>query len=417
VLPGIKESNPVLLQAFMRVALTGEADRLEAFIPQMDKWVSIAVYCPQTGYLVVTFDDITKRKQTEKALVESEKQLYQIVQFLPEAILVINLKGEVVAWNKPMEIMTGIAAQDMIGKGNYAYALPFYGIRRPILADMVLLTVEAADGVYYDIKREGDVLTAETYVPNLQGKSVYLWGIACLLRNSRGEVIGAIETIRDITAIQMARNKLNASLEEKDILLKEIQHRVKNNMQVVSSLLSLQSGFIKDKDDLSMFQESQNRISSMALVYKKLYQSKDLANIDIKEYAGELVDNLMDAYSLDAERIQTIVDIDNILLNLDLAIPCGLLINELISNALKYAFPAERQGKITIALHRAQGDRIEMTVADDGIGFPDNFDYKEGRTLGMELVHMLAEQQLGGTIETRHSGGTEFRITFPIAAA
>jgi PAS domain S-box-containing protein len=208
-----------------------------------------------------------------------------------------------------------------------------------------------------------------------------------------------------------AESQIKASLIEKELLLKEIHHRVKNNMQVISSLLELQSGFVMDKTDALMFQESQQRINSMSLVYNKLYQSRDLANISFAEYVNSLVANLMESYSLNEDRITARINIREIEIEIDLAIPCGLIINEAITNSLKYAFPDNRQGNIWIDIQQ-KGKQITMVLGDNGIGIPSNIDFINTKTLGMTLIQMLVIQQLGGKIELKRDCGTEYIIRF-----
>ena len=225
------------------------------------------------------------------------------------------------------------------------------------------------------------------------------------------------------TALENARlyAEIKQSLEEKEVLLKEIHHRVKNNLQVISSLLYLQSKNIKDKGTLAVFQESQNRVRSMALVHERLYQSPDLARVDFAGYVRSLANYLLRSYGVNPNVIKLKIHLDNVLLGVDTAIPCGLIINELVSNSLKHAFPAppfipparggERGGgEIRIEL-RADDGQFTLMVSDNGVGFPRDLDFRDAGSLGLQLVNTLVEQ-LEGTIELDRSGGTTFKITF-----
>ncbi|MDO9529416.1 MAG: PAS domain S-box protein, partial [Syntrophales bacterium] len=196
--------------------------------------------------------------EMEKALIESEQQLADIINFLPDATLAIDLDGKVVAWNRAIEEMTGVKAEDMLGKGNYEYALPFYGTRRPILIDLVLKPDSEIEEKYAFVRREGDALLAEAVVPFVKAPELFLWGKASPMYDHKGTVVGAIESIRDITDRKQAERKVRQSLLEKKVMLKEIHHRVKNNMQVISSLLNLQAGHIKDEQALELFKECQS---------------------------------------------------------------------------------------------------------------------------------------------------------------
>ena len=208
-----------------------------------------------------------------------------------------------------------------------------------------------------------------------------------------------------------ANDRLHQSLQEKVVLLKEIHHRVKNNMQVVSSLLSLQTRDITSPRELEMFVNSQNRIKTMALIHEKLYQSDDLARVDFSDYIPALIASLFETYKISPQDISLQVDVVDVLLDLDQAIPCGLMLNELISNSLKYAFPNGRKGKITVQLGPYK-EGTRLVVRDDGVGLPEGFDYRKSKSLGLQLINILSRQLQGG-IELRSESGTEFAITFP----
>jgi len=196
------------------------------------------------------------------------------------------------------------------------------------------------------------------------------------------------------------------------VLLREIHHRVKNNMQIVSSLLRLQSRYTKDKQILDIFKASQNRIETMAFIHEKLYQSKDLARVDFTDYVNTLTRNLFTTYGVSTARIKLNIDIKNVSLPLDNAILCGLIINELVSNSLKHAFPTNKQGKIKIALHPINKNKWELIVSDNGVGIPEDIDFRNTESLGLHLVTILAEDQLRGEINLNRTEGTEFKIKF-----
>ncbi|MBI5409631.1 MAG: sensor histidine kinase [Nitrospirae bacterium] len=212
-------------------------------------------------------------------------------------------------------------------------------------------------------------------------------------------------------ALKGSHEKLRASLGEKDILLKEIHHRVKNNMQVVSSLLNLQADQIEDRRYVEMFNESRNRIRAMALVHEKLYQSSDLANINFNDYIASLAKSLLMFYGKNYGGVSMKIDALDINLAIDAAIPCGLIINELISNSLKHAFPEGRKGAVLISFKKTDNE-YELTVSDDGAGIPEGFDVSKTKSLGLQLVSNLVEHQLQGRLELHREKGTEFRIRF-----
>ncbi|MGD2249156.1 MAG: histidine kinase N-terminal 7TM domain-containing protein [Candidatus Methanofastidiosia archaeon] len=230
------------------------------------------------------------------------------------------------------------------------------------------------------------------------------------LTDWRDNLVSQIIVLRDITERKKVEEKIKSSLKEKEVLLREIHHRVKNNLQIVSSLLNLQSQYIKDKEYTNMINESQNRIRSMALIHEKLYQSEELARINADEYIKTLVKELFRSYAVNTNWVTPTMDIEDIPLSVDTAIPLGLIINELVSNSLKHAFP-HKKGEIKVIFHSSNGDMC-LSVIDDGIGLPGNINFKTTKTLGLRLVTILAKDQLDGDIELNRAKGTAFHITF-----
>lgn len=221
--------------------------------------------------------------------------------------------------------------------------------------------------------------------------------------------------LRDVTERMLNEERVKASLREKEALLKEIHHRVKNNLQVVSSLLGLQSRVVADLETRKMFQESQDRIHSMALLHESLYQSHSLSQINFPEYIRQLANHLFQSYGVSADRIHLRTNLDSLSLSLDAAVPCGLIINELVSNSLKYAFPDGRQGEVRIELHGLSDGTTRLVVADNGVGLKAEVDWVNTRSLGLRLVRTLA-QQLGAQLEVNTSRGMEVQLAFAAAA-
>lgn len=229
-----------------------------------------------------------------------------------------------------------------------------------------------------------------------------------LIKDEKGNPSFMAITVIDITERKKQEDRILASLNEKEVLLREIHHRVKNNMQIISSLLSLQSGYLKNGRDLGIIRESQNRIKSMALIHEKLYRSENLANINAKEYFMDIADGLVRSYG--AHGVKVTVEVGDVSLGMDAAIPCGLIVNELVSNSLKHAFP-HGSGEVHVALSSADGI-MELVVRDNGVGMPERIEFRNTDTLGLRLVTTLAEDQLGGRITLRRDKGTEFCIQF-----
>lgn len=217
--------------------------------------------------------------------------------------------------------------------------------------------------------------------------------------------------LRDVTERALSEERLRASIREKEVLLKEVHHRVKNSLQVVSSLLGLQARLISDCGAKKQFEDSQHRIQSMALLHETLYRSNSLDKLDFSEYLRRLTEQIFRSHRT-SQRVRLHIDLEQVPLHMDVAVPCGLIVTELISNALKYAFPCARQGEVRLELHRIDRDGAVLTVADNGVGLPPDVDWVNARTLGLRLVRALA-QQLRATIKLEGSAGTRFRIYFP----
>jgi len=223
------------------------------------------------------------------------------------------------------------------------------------------------------------------------------------------KLAGRIWSFRDVTARHKVEEALRASLREKEVLLREIHHRVKNNMQVITSLLNLQAKSISDGPVRALFDESKARVASMALIHEKLYRSEDLASIDFGAYTAGLARDLVRLY--DRPEIGVSVDMGGVFLDVNLGVPCGLIINELISNSLKHAFPGGRRGTIRVGMREGPEGAIVLTVSDDGIGLPAGFDVRESESLGLQLV-MVLSGQIRGSVEVGSGPGAAFFIRF-----
>jgi PAS domain S-box-containing protein len=247
----------------------------------------------------------------------------------------------------------------------------------------------------------------EVYEKNLGG---YFVVTASPIKDNEGNILGSIHIAHDITEIKKIEDELEKALEEKDTQMKEIYHRVKNNLMVISSLLNLQSRYIKDKESQDIFKESQNRTKSMALIHEKLYQSTDLKNINFGDYIQKLSNDLYNAYVTNKRFIKLNVDVNDIMLDIDTSIPLGLIFNELVTNSLQHAFPQGKSGEINIKFY-SKDDKYILEVKDNGIGFPDDINYKNSDSLGLKLITSLTEQ-IGGIIKLDNTSGTSFKIIF-----
>jgi two-component sensor histidine kinase len=243
------------------------------------------------------------------------------------------------------------------------------------------------------------------------------------LRETQKAVLNILDDLEaEKTLIEKARGKVvrsehavRISLREKEVLLKEIHHRVKNNLQVISSLLNLQARYLPDPAAREIFRGSQHRVQSIALVHEKLYQSADLAHVGFSDYAAALLDNLFETFDAHERGISKIVDVGAVRLGVDIAVPCGLIVNELVTNALKHAFPNGRKGTVRVVLCEGEDGALDLTVGDDGVGMPPDLDPRKTSSLGLDLVFTFAAQ-IDATVEIGNQNGTSFRFRFRKAA-
>jgi len=242
------------------------------------------------------------------------------------------------------------------------------------------------------------------------GKTRYMAAHIRIPQKTKYNKINIYGTIQDISDIKITETRLKESVKEKETLLREIHHRVKNNMQIISSLLNLQTRYVNDYESINILKESQNRVKSMAMIHEKLYGSKNFNKVNFPDYIENLVWDLFHSYSINNDTIRPILEIDDVELNIETSIPCGLIITELISNCFKYAFPNNRKGELKVSLENKENSYV-LTISDNGIGFPKNIDFKNTKTLGLELVNNLVEQ-IDGNIQLNKNQGTEFVIKF-----
>lgn len=331
----------------------------------------------------------------EKLIREAEERYRNLFDNANDAILTVDREDRVTSWNRSAERIFGWTSAEIIGNK----LLP-------------LMFEQVSDKDYLrNAVSGGTVSGVETTLLRKDGRKIDVSMTVSPLLDINKNVTGLSGIIRDVTERKRAEEEIKKALKEKEILLREIHHRVKNNMQIISSLLKLQSGYIKDQKSKDMYKESQNRIITMSLIHEKLYQSRDLSKIDLRGYIRDLVTGLFQSYEVDAGKIALDIDVQNVPIGINSAIPCGLVINELVSNSLKYAFPQGRAGEIKISL-RSVDDMIELIVADNGVGIPGDIDFRKTESWGLRLVKILAENQLHAEINLDRSKGTEFKIKF-----
>ncbi|NJD51947.1 MAG: PAS domain S-box protein [Candidatus Methanoperedens sp.] len=337
--------------------------------------------------------DISERKEAEKELLKFKLG----IERSNEAIFMTNIDGQITYVNPAFEKTYGYSREESLGK-------------KPNILKSGLIPPEAYK-LFWETLLSKKVMSGELINKTKNGRFINVDGSANPILNNEGNIVGFLAIQRDITERKFADEQIKSSLKEKEVLLREIHHRVKNNMQIISSLLSHQMDNITDKNITEIFIDSQNRIISMSLVHEKLYHSRDLRNIDFGEYINDLGASLFQSYNIHPENIKLNINVNNIYLDIDHAIPTGLIINELITNSLKYAFPKDIKGEITI-IFRSKGEILQLVVGDNGIGFPKDLDFRKTRSLGLHLVTILTENQLHGKIDMNSNKGTEFIIEF-----
>jgi len=356
--------------------------------------------------------DITKRKKAEKELhllrdhlqelvdlrttelKESERRYRAIFEQAADAIIIFDSNtGKILWFNRRAHESIGYSHEEF----KRLEVSDFQIIKQPEQIEKHIIKNIKVDSEFYETKfrtKDGIILDVQ-----VSTEPIILNGRRCCQ-----------SMIRDITEYKKSQEKIKRALEEKQILLTEIQDRIKNNLQLINSLLSLQASNIKNKQEKELYLETRNRILSMAIVHEKMYSSKDFSRIDIREFVQSLKPYLFQTYGIQQDKINMNIEITSVFLGLDKAVPCGMLMNELISNSLKYGFPGNKKGKIFIYMH-SKNRTISLIIRDNGIGLSENIDIYQPETLGFRLVKSLIGQ-LKGTIEVIRNGGTTFKIMF-----
>jgi PAS domain S-box-containing protein len=339
--------------------------------------------------------EIASHIRTRQRLNANQKYTRLLLDSSIDVICACDQEGVITEFNHEAQSTFGYSAKEVFGKDFsvlYAETNQYLVVRNIISEDGNFL------GEVMHIKSNGEKFPA--YIS------------ASILKNERGENIGMMSISRDITRIKETEEQLKKSVHEKDILLKEIHHRVKNNMQVISSILKLQSAYVKDKRTIELLDECRNRIASMAFIHATLYMTKDFTRINFAEYVSNIASNLKQSYVTPDKKIVLKLDVPKIFLHIDDAIPCGLIINELLSNSFKYGFVKKKKGSVGI-LVKVKKENIILAIWDDGAGFPKKVDYRNTESLGLQLVISLTEQ-LNGKLKmnTKAREGTKYILAF-----
>jgi PAS domain S-box-containing protein len=334
-------------------------------------------------------EDVTERKRAEEALRIERDNLTRILESMEDGVYIVNQQYDI-------EYVNSLLMKEF-GHPRKKKCYEYFHDRKEVCPWCQNKDVFAGKTVrweWHSFKKQKTYDLIDTPIKKPDGS------------------ISKLEIFRDITERKKAEEQIKASLKEKEVLLQEVHHRVKNNMQLISSLFSLQSRHIKDKQAFEIFKSSQNRVRSMAIIHERFYQSKDFARVDFAEYVQSLTGHLLSSYRIKPDVIKLYINIKDAFLDLNTAIPCGLIINELLSNSLKHAFPDDKKGEINIAMRSLKGNEIELIVTDNGVGLPKGIDFIGTKTLGLHLVRILAKDQLHGDIKLDRAKGTSFSIRF-----
>jgi PAS domain S-box-containing protein len=357
----------------------------------------VSVYSTPEG-LSVFSKDITEQRRVEGAIRESEERYRSLFENMIGGFAFCRMfydEGrpydfKYLQVNKAFEKITGL--KNVIGR-NISEVIPNLRETNPELFE-----------IYGRVALTGKIESFEAYLPSFDA-----WLSISVYSPAKEFFIAIFE---DITESKIAEKTIRASLKEKEVLLRELYHRTKNNMQVVSSLIGLKSASLKDEHMVNILHEMKNRIQTIALVHQKLYQSQNLSRVDLKEYITDLVSLLVYSYASEQDKITFTLELENINVLIDTAVPCGLIINELISNSFKHAFPGDRKGNISVKLKKLDDETIELAISDNGIGIPEGYNLLEKNTLGMQVFYNIATEQLLGNVRIESKNGLTFIIHF-----
>ena len=330
-----------------------------------------------------------------------EERFRRVVEAAPNAMVMVGSEGRIEMVNAQAEELFGHARAEMLGQPVEMLVPERFrghhpGLRGSFFADAKARPMGAGRDLF-GLKKDGSEFPVEIGLNPIE--------------TEEGQMV--LSAIVDISDRKQKEERIQVALKEKDMLLGEVHHRVKNNLQIIHSLLDLQSSRITDESVIDLLRDSKNRIRSMGLIHQTLYQSKDFAKVDFRQFLDSLVPTLIGSYGINPDRITLSLEAEQIQLPINAAIPCGLVVNELISNAMKHAFADGRRGEIAVKLFEEPDGKAVLSVSDNGIGIPEDVGLSKTSTLGLQLVTLLSDQ-LGGQITMGRSDPTEFVLRFPI---
>ena len=426
----VEDWNNILVPLYQEIFSEGSATREYRFQHKDGKirWLSINLTSRRNqdddGWIVTTVSvDITQRKASESALQQLNQELEARVQERTAALTQSEEKFRRLFEDAPIGIALAEVGTYHISNANQQFC-EILGYSKDEALGLNLSTFTHPD----DLALELDLIqqVQDMAIPRYQmekryfkksGEMIWVQLTSTTIRDQAGKTLFGVGMVQDITARKESEEALNTALAEKTVLLKEVHHRVNNNLQIISSLLRLQAKTIQDPAVLAALTDARQRIQTMGMVHQRLYQHKLLARLDLAAYLRDLVHKLASSYYSTTAEIAIQMEANPLEVILDVAVPCGLILNELVTNAFKYAFPEGRSGTILIRLTRQNNEGNQegcvLQVQDNGVGFPEAIDFRKTRSLGMQILCSLT-QQLRGTVELDRANGTTFTITFPL---
>jgi len=397
-----------------------EKGSLEVFYTKKMPDADIGPFCFEEENMI---DIICRRLETHISMQLSQEELNNtlnrlenIINFLPDATFVVDNDSKVIAWNNAIERMTGVDRGDILGRGDYIYGTALYKEKLPVLANYIQKQDMKLPEIYKNVVFRDEYLSAESYLPEaFGGKGAHVLSVASILYDENGDREGAIESIRDISKLKKKEISLAESLEEKTVMIHEIHHRVRNNLQIISGLIQLQVFGSEDEHVKTELDELNRRIMSMAKVYELLFvdDKVDYSKINVSELIYAIISDSALSKPLSC-KILFDIDVFNEYIDLNTAVSISLIQNELLSSMIRYSFTGRERGLIRISMEKDEEGLVELRVSDDGTGFPDDFDISNPRELGMRLISIIIKQSLKGTIEMVRDHGTMFIIRFKI---
>ena len=399
VLYGTKEAP--FLDIYANVAETGKSVTFEEYFPPMKKYFHISVYCPEKGKFATIFTDITQRKRSEERLKQSEYLLRQVLNTNPSVIFVKDKDSRILLANKVMANFYNLSVEDVTGQRQSDLHRRF-GVDPKQIQNWL-----ANDKEVIKTAQPKHLIELGT---DSQDRQIWFRTGKYPINIGKGRR-GVLVISENITEQKQAEEQIKKDLKEKEVLLRELYHRTKNNMQVISAMLRLRARTMPDETVQTAFREIELKIRSMALVHQKLYESQDLSSLNLKSYFSSLISMIRQSFLSEGDKIQFhFYAPEDMPVLIDTAVPLGLILNELLTNAVKHAFSAEKKGEIQVVLKRDAQKRMIIEVSDNGAGFPEGFDVEKDGHLGLQMVIDLARHQLGGEVTFVSEKGSKCRI-------